>query len=211
MDKTSINRIAIVFFIVNVVAIIGSAISGYHQGNIAFRFEEKQAITYFSSNQLGATALLAWLIYVLRRTLFRDRAARGLPLFWMISAVGFLYLTIDESFQLHEGMDTSVFRMFGHRENPMLDGVPTALYGIAAAAVCYYFRGEIVRYRSTLVLFGLGGFFLAVTSALNIGTESKVQIVMEESAKLLGVVSFLLGHLATFLGTVQDIQHAPPA
>jgi len=212
MDRISVKRVAIVFFVANVIAIAASAFSGYQLGNVAFRFEERQAITYFSSNQLGATALLAWLIYVLRTRLLRgEGGVRGTAFFWAISAVGFLYLMSDESFQFHEGMDTSVFRMFGHRENPLLDGVSTALYGIGAAAVCYYYRAEITRYRSTFALFSLGGVFLALTSALDIGEESKMQIAVEESFKLLGVTSFLLGHLAAFLETVRDIQSDLPA
>jgi hypothetical protein len=207
MDRIAIKKLVVLFFIANMIAIGSCVISGYLRGNIAFRFEEKQAITFFSSNQLAATSLLAWLIYVLRtRLLRRGQATRDTPRFWVISAMGFFYLMLDESFQFHEGMDTSLFRMFGHNENPMLDGVVTALYGLAAAAVCYYHRAEILRYRSTLALFCLGGFFLAVTSVLDIGEETKAQIVVEESMKLLGVTSFLLGHFAAFLGTLRDIQ-----
>lgn len=211
MDEPSAKRLAVVFFIVNLIAIGSSVISGYSLGNVALRFEEKQAITFFSSNQLGATSLLAWLIYVLRTRLLRGgRAARGTPAFWLISALGFFYLMIDESFQIHEGMDTGLFRMFGHHENVMLDGVATAFYGVAAAAVCYYHRTEILRYRSTLAFFCLGGFFLAVTSVLNIGETTKAKIVVEESMKLLGVVSFLVGHFAAFLCTLRDIQSDMP-
>jgi hypothetical protein len=211
MDRISIKKLVVVFFITNLIAIGSCVISGYLRGNVALRFEEKQAITFFSSNQLGATSLLAWLIYVLRTRLLRGgRAARETPVFWVISAMGFFYLMADESFQFHEGVDTSLFRMFGHNENLMLDGVVTALYGLAAAAVCYYHRAEILRYRNTLALFCLGGFFLSVTSVLDIGEETKAQIVIEESTKLLGVTSFLLGHFAAFLGTLRDIQNDLP-
>ena len=211
MDRILIKKLVVVFFITNLIAIDGCVISSHLRGNVAFRFEEKQAITFFSSNQLAATSLLAWLIYVLRTRLLRGgQATRGTPMFWVISAVGFFYLMSDENFQFHEGMDNSLFRMFGHNENPMLDGVVTALYGLAAAAVCYYYRAEILRYRSTLALFCLGGFFLAVTSVLDIGEATKAQIVVEESTKLLGVTSFLLGHFAAFLGTLQDIQNNLP-
>jgi len=211
IGKISMTKLALAFFLVNLVAISASAISGYRRGNVAYRFEEKQAITFFSSNQLGATSLLAWIIYLLRRRLIRnDQAHNRTSLFWVISSLGFLYLMLDESFQFHEGMDTSLFRLFGRYENPLLDGVVTGLYGIAAAAICYYYRAEILRYRSTLVFFCLGGVFLVATSVLNVGAEGPVQIVIEESSKLLGVVSFLLGHFAAFLGTLGDIQNNLP-
>ena len=82
----------------------------------------------------------------------------------------------------------------------------TGLYGVAAAAVRYYYRVEISRHRSTLGFFCLGGVFLVATSVLNIGEAGPVQIVIEESSKLLGVVSFLMGHFAAFAGALEDIQ-----
>ena len=85
-----------------------------------------------------------------------------------------------------------------------VDGVPTALYGVAAAVLCWRFRSEILRYRATLPFFVVGGFFLGATSLLNVGEASSVQIVVEESAKLLGVVSFLLGHLAALAGVIRE-------
>lgn len=206
-SKTLTRNLAFVLFLVNLVAIAASIFSGYQRGDLAYRFGERQAITYFSSNQLGVTSLLAWIVYLLRKKLIaNDQPYDRRVLFWLISAVGFLYLMLDESFQIHEGMDDSVFRLFGHHENPGLDGVSTGLYGVAAAAVCYYFRAEILRYRSALVLFCLGGVFLAVTSALDIGKEGPVHIVFEESSKLLGVASFLVAHFAVFFGTLEDIQ-----
>jgi hypothetical protein len=121
MPKLSMKRLALVFFLVNLVAIGASIISGYRRGNVAFRFEEKQAITFFSSNQLAATSLLAWIIYLLKRKLItRDGAYNRTALFWAISAFGFFYLMLDENFQIHEGMDTSLFRLFGHYDNPMV-------------------------------------------------------------------------------------------
>jgi hypothetical protein len=89
--------------------------------------------------------------------------------FWALSAGGFLYLMLDESFQFHEGMDSGVARLFGVTTDPKLDGAATLAYGVAVAAFCYWFRSEIFRYRQTVWLFAVGGFFLVVTSLLNAG------------------------------------------
>jgi hypothetical protein len=203
----SINRIAIALVLANLIAIAASALDGHHRGNVAYRFEERQAITLLSATQLAATSLLAALVYVLRTRLLRARSGlRGTAAFWVISAAGFLYLMLDEGFQIHEGMDTGIFRLFGSKHDPMIDGAATALYGVAAAAVIYFYRPEIMRYRETIVFFGLGGAFLALTSVLNLGEQSQAQIAVEESAKLLGVAFFLLGHLAAFFGAVRDVE-----
>src|SRR5690606_5716973 len=208
VDRNWITKTALVFFTVNVLAIIAAVVSGYRMDALTHRFEERQAITFISSNQLGATAMVAWIIYMLGRALRQDRASVRDSRFWAISAAGFLYLTLDESFQFHEGMDTSLVRLFGSQADPMLDGVPTAISGIVAALLCYRYRHEIVRRPGTLPFFLLGGAFLAVTSLLNMGMATSVQIVAEESAKLLGVVSFLMGHLAALAGEVEAAREA---
>lgn len=205
MTDPWIRRTAVVFYTCNVVAIVAGAISGHARGALAYRFEEKQAITFVSAIQLGATAVLAWTTYLLRERLRIGDRPRDHRL-WAICALGFLYLTLDEAFQLHEGMDAAVARLVGVSRDPMLDGATTAVYGVAAAVLCYRYRSEIVRQRDTLYLFLLGGFFLAVTSLLNVGDESQLQIVLEESAKLMGVVSFLLGCLSAFVSAVAEVR-----
>lgn len=59
-----------------------------------------------------------------------------------------------------------------------------------------------------LRFFGAGGVFLFLTSVLNMGDASDVRIVAEESAKLMGVLSFLLGFLAALAGTLDEVQRA---
>jgi hypothetical protein len=199
-------KTATAFFVLNVAAIVAAIVSGYSMDAITHRFEERQAITFISSNQLGATAMVSWVVYLLGRALRRDPSDVRDASFWAISSVGFLYLTLDETFQFHEGMDTSFLRLFGIEVDPMLDGVPTAIYGIVAAVICYRYRHEITRHSGTLAFFLLGGVFLALTSVLNMGMATSVQIVAEESAKLLGVVSFLLGHLAALAGEIRQVR-----
>ncbi|MQA91811.1 MAG: hypothetical protein GEU90_16575 [Gemmatimonas sp.] len=213
VDGNWTAKAAVAFFAVNIVAIVAAIISGYEMGALTHRFEERQAITFLSSNQLAATAIVAWIIFLLARSLRTTKPSRRQASFWAFSAFGFLYLMLDEAFQFHEGMDTTFFRLFGVETDPMLDGAPTAIYGVLAAALCYYFRREITRYSATLSFFLLGGFFLAVTSFLNLGMATTVQIVVEECAKLLGVVSFLLGHLAALAGVIREAatDHAPGA
>lgn len=207
MESSLFKKFALACFLVNLTAIIFGVASGYHRGRLAYRFEEKQAITYFSSNQLAVTAFVGWMTYLVRRKLLRNGPAqRRSNLFWAISALGFFYLMLDESFQIHEGMDKSFAGFMGARGDPMLDGVVTGAYGLVAAAICYYFRAEILRYRGAVKFFCLGGVFLFITSVLDLGEETALQIVFEESAKLLGVASFLVGHLAALVGTLEDVE-----
>jgi hypothetical protein len=201
------RRVALIFYTINLIAIVVAAADGVAGGEPALRFQERQAITYLSSNQLAASALLAWIVFLLRDRLRRRDAARDYAHWlWAVSAAGFFYLMLDETFQFHEGMDGSVARLFGAMEDPKLDGASTLAYGVAAAALCYWFRSEIFRYRQTIWLFAVGGVFLVVTSLLDSGEATQPKIVLEESAKLLGVVSFFLGHLAAFAGVVSELR-----
>jgi hypothetical protein len=197
-------KIALVFYVANLIAILASAADGVRKGYLLLRFEEREAITSISSIQLGCTALLGWLVFARRRSgavAGTGSARRGSETFWLITAAGFLYLALDEALQFHEGMDSGVARAFGYSGNPMLDGLATGLYGVVAAVICYRYRSEILARREILIFFALGGVFLLLTSALNIGVAAPWQIILEESCKLMGVVSFLLGHLAAFRST----------
>lgn len=197
--------LAALVYSVNLVAIVAGLVSGHRKGNLALRFEEKQSITFFSSNQLAATALLGALIYILRRRALSCRPASAW--FWLLSAAGFFYLMLDESFQFHEGMDSRVIELvIPDARNPRLDGLSTAFYGLGALAVCWLARGEITRFSQAFVFFCIGGVFLAATSALNFGDAPPWRVALEESCKLLGVASFFLAYLMAFLGSLAEVE-----
>jgi hypothetical protein len=201
----SVRWLALGCYAVNVIAIVAGIASGYRKGDLAMRFQEKQSITFFSSNQLAMTALLGAMIYLLRRRALGRQA--GSALFWLLSSLAFFFLMLDESFQFHEGIDSRLFELFGTGgKNPRIDGLSTALYGLGAVAVCWLFRADILRFRQTFVFFSIGAAFLAATSALNFGDAPPWRVVAEEACKLLGVCSFLLGHLTAFLGTVSEVR-----
>jgi len=189
---------------VNLAAIGAGILSGYRKGNLALRFEEKQSITFFSSNQLAMTALLGVVIYLLRRRVIGGQPAS--VRFWLVSAAAFFYLMLDESFQFHEGMDSRLLELLvPDARNPRLDGLSTALYGVGAFAVCWLFRAELTRSTAALAFFGIGGVFLAATSALNFGNAPPWRVVLEESCKLLGVASFFLAYVTAFLGSLAEV------
>ena len=197
--------IAVAVYTVNVIAIVAGVASGHRKGDIAMRFQEKQSITFFSSNQLAMTALLGVAIYLLRRHGL-GRSDRS-SIFWLVTGTAFFFLMLDESFQFHEGIDSRLFEAVGAGgKNPRIDGLSTALYGLAALVVCWTFRADILRFQPTFYFFCAGAVFLATTSALNFGDAPPWRVVAEEATKLLGVCSFLLGHIAAFLGTLSEVR-----
>ena len=202
------TTLALLVYGVNLAAIAAGISSGYRKGNLALRFEEKQSITFFSSNQLAMTALLGMVIYLLRRRALGSQPAS--VWFWLVSAAAFFYLMLDESFQFHEGMDSRLLELVApDAKNPRMDGLSTALYGLGALVVCWLFRTEITRSGRALVFFCIGGLFLAATSALNFGHAAPWRVVLEESCKLLGVASFFLAYVTAFLGSMAELESRP--
>jgi hypothetical protein len=201
--------LAALVYAVNLAAIVAGVASGHRRGDLALRFEEKQSITFLSSNQLALTALLGWVVYLLRRRALAPQP--GSVGFWLLSAAGFFYLMLDESFQFHEGMDSRVLELVDpDAKNPRLDGLSTAVYGLGALVVCWLFRAEITRFPAAFVFFCVGGAFLLATSALNFGDAAAWRVVLEESSKLLGVASFLLAHIVAFLGSLAEVEQRTP-
>jgi hypothetical protein len=204
-SRISSTVLAALVYGVNIAAIAAGISSGYRKGDLALRFQEKQSITFFSSNQLAMTALLGLVIYLLRRHVLGRQPAS--VWFWLLSAAGFFYLMLDESFQFHEGMDSRVLELVDpDAKNPRLDGLSTAFYGLVAFVVCWIFRAEVARFTGALVFFGMGGLFLAATSAANFGHAAPWRVVLEESCKLLGVASFLLAYVTAFLHSMAEVE-----
>lgn len=74
-------------------------------------------MTWLSFAHLLVTGGLAGLVFRLR-TYGRPplRSWRALRWIWLILAVGFLFLAVDEVARLHESFDCSVHRSFGLQE-----------------------------------------------------------------------------------------------
>ena len=190
------------YFAINYCVFIGMQFE-----DVSFLFQENQAITFLSALQLAITSLLALLIYVLGKIIYKKNIERLKTIrVWILSSVIFAFSVLDEYFMIHEGVDGSIATLFfGIKENPHLDGLTLSLYGIVALIIFFRFRQEILRYKKAFRLFCVGAFFFLLTIALDIKSVDSFRVVLEESSKLIAVSFLLLGHIRVFMENLKSL------
>ncbi|MDD5071097.1 MAG: hypothetical protein PHV17_10270 [Candidatus Omnitrophica bacterium] len=189
--------------IFNIILISGSVIAGYGKNNIYFYFQERQAVTFISALLLGLTSLCAFIAsFVWNQCPDLKKRFN----FWIISFFGFFYLSMDEYFMMHEGMDTPSVRMLGKDPQSFnLDGLFFALLGIVGIIIALKFWKEISRYRDFILLCVLGVFCLGGMVVFDmINQDSPLIKVIEESFKITGVTFFFAAFLSVVLTQIKQ-------
>lgn len=139
-----------------------------HQSPTAYT-GEGEPITWLSFVHLLVTSVLAWEVFS-RRTggSLRGNMWRSPTFVWLLIALGFLFLAIDEVAKIHESFDRLFHRTFQIQETGLtdrLDDVIVLGYGLIGMGVLYAYRSELVWYRSALPLV-ICGFVLFVLMGL---------------------------------------------
>lgn len=136
---------------------------------------EDEPVTYLSFAHLLVTGSLASVIFRLRMhgrsPLLAWRDQRWI---WLLLAVGFLFLAVDEVAILHESFDQSVHRMLHLRETGLSDRLDDAIilgYGVLGAVVLYIYRVELADYRKVLPLVVCGGILVVYMQILDMLTN----------------------------------------
>jgi hypothetical protein len=79
----------------------------------------------------------------------RRRLWAAPELFWAIVAAAFVYLALDESARIHEGLDKRFHEyVLGHAATAMstrLDDALVGLYALGALGLCWHYRTEVLR------------------------------------------------------------------
>jgi hypothetical protein len=174
-------------------------------------------MTWLSAAHLVAMGVIAWRILVLRKAQTRQPILRSPLLVWALMAAGFLFLAVDELFEIHEQVDRAIHSLFGITETSLTDRIDDLLVLlyllIGLAAVCIA-RSELWRYRRTLPFFA-AGFGLALAMVVldvltndvdllrmfvpraYLGSVFLWAIVAEDVLKVVAEAFFLLGFIQT--------------
>ena len=117
---------------------------------------EGDPITWLSFAHLLVTGGLAGGVFYYRTGGDLDLAVWRQPAFvWLLMALGFLFLAIDEVAKIHESLDRSVHRLLQRPETALSDRLDDAIllgYGLVGVAVLYAYRSELISYRTVLPL-----------------------------------------------------------
>lgn len=164
---------------------------------------------------LAAIAVVCWRIFELRRMPGASWLS-GTARIWLLIALGFAYLALDDALSLHENIDRLIHWLFSIEETRFTDRIDDLIvfaYGIAGLVLLYLHRSEFRPLTGYMPYFVLGFALLLVMVLLDLATNradfllwagvgrSLVPTVRywleagEEIAKLLAEAAFLLGFL----------------
>ena len=117
---------------------------------------EGDPITWLSFAHLLVTGGLAGGVFYCRTGGGLDLAVWRQPAFvWLLMALGFLFLAVDEVAKVHESLDRFVHRLLQRPETALSDRLDDAIllgYGLVGVAVLYAYRSELLSYRAVLPL-----------------------------------------------------------
>jgi len=134
-------------------------------------FDEGGFITWLSVLQLFFIGYLCHKISRLRlRQNIPLRGWRNPGRAWQAMAVGFVFLALDEYFQIHEAMDAMIQGAFGLEKASgwsRIDDFIILLYVIVGLLFLRVLNKEIRQFPSSLKWFGLGFGFCFLTIALD--------------------------------------------
>ena len=184
----------------------------WHQNPTAYT-GEGDPITWLSFAHLLAISGLAGGVFSCRTGGSRDPTVWRQPAFvWLLIALGFLFLAVDEVAKIHESLDRFAHRLLQRPETALTDRLDDAIllgYGLSGVAVLYVYRFELVSYRAVLplvvcgfVLFILMGLLDALVNRPDVflfmgisqeGSESLGKWLggVEEGLKILAEAAFL--------------------
>jgi hypothetical protein len=176
-----------------------------------FRWTEVfEVVSFFI---LGAIAVVAMRIYAVRRAPDASWLA-GTGRIWLLIALGFAFLALDEALSVHERMDLLVHRVFSLPETRITDRIDDLIilvYAIVGILLLYVHRAEFRNLTGHRRFFVAGFLLLSVMVVIDLlsnrrdflhwigvsgpmlGPVHHVMEVSEEVVKLLAEVAFLLG------------------
>jgi hypothetical protein len=137
-------------------------------------FGEGGFITLLSVLQLLLIALLSWKIFQARRVTKSEFLWRDSAMVWALIALGFAFLSVDEVFKIHEGIDHLIHSVFNLQETGVtdrLDDIIIGLYGLIGLGVLFAYRNELKIFKKALPLLFLGFVLLFAMVVLDVLTN----------------------------------------
>ena len=143
-------------------------------GDTFKNFSETGFITYFSFYQLLLIAGLARETFIMRKGGTKVNAWKMPYAIWLIMALAFLFMSMDEIFVIHEHADYFIHDIFKIRETALTDRIDDILvgcYGLIGLGGLYIYREELKKCREAFPLFITGFIVMFVMVCLDIFTN----------------------------------------
>jgi hypothetical protein len=203
------RRAMLLIVVLEVIFCAAVARAGGNRPNL--HFIEGGIVTWVDAFQILLLSIFAVAVYRARATGNDSFGAA----FWLVVAAGAIYLTLDESFELHERLG-DFLRERRLPRPPLVNGwgdVVLIAYGIPVLVVGWLFRREITADPEVFryLLLGAGMLVLSQlvdTFGVHQGRERFWWSVSEESAKLVGF-GILLGTVILKWSKVRRASRTP--
>lgn len=156
------NLILAVILSIDVIAIIIASMAGKYPEQY---FKEGAFITYLSFFQLLAASIFAFIIFCIR---WVEAGLKGLKmplLIWLVIGMAFVYMSLDEVWEIHENLDFFIHRIFNIQETGFtdrIDDVVVGCYGLFGLIILYFSREEFKKYREAFPLLKGGFVFMFI-------------------------------------------------
>ena len=144
-------------------------------GNPSRYFGEGRFTTGVSCLQLLIVAFLAFQTFRHRRATTRGAG----PWLWLLIAAGFVFLSADDAFQIHERLDGLIHKSLSMQQTGLTDRIDDAiiaLYLIGGLFVLWLFRKEMALFRAMLPTLA-AGVVVAVGSIIFDTLSNKPDII----------------------------------
>ena len=198
--------VTIILVLINLIA-IGYAIYEGQPGERDYHFREESFIIWLGSAQMIGAALLFFASF-LAVNIIRLEGARRDSYTWLIFAVGFFILALDQQFRLREHL-TVMFDggLPGPNQSSstvlVLKAIPTGL----AMALVFFCRSTVLANFRMVISFAAGFWFLIcmllVTMLFeSVGVSASAAKIASGSAMLLAMAMFLSASYAALLDRI---------
>ena len=143
--------------------------------------KEASYITWVSFFQLLLVAFFSLQVFKIRKG-NNNYFWKNPSFLWLIIAIGFLFLSIDEVIRIHENLDRIIHKSFHMKETALSDRIDDALVGLYALigiGTLYFYKSELNKYRSVIVFFivGFSLIFLMVFSEMIVNRNDVLPLI----------------------------------
>ena len=199
--------VTVILVLINLIA-IGYAIYEGQPGERDYHFREESFIAWLGSAQMIGAALLFFASYLAVNIIRLEEGNRRDKYTWLIFAVGFFVLALDQQFRLREQLVVLIDGTLPGRGQTsstvfVLKAIPTGL-AMALMVVC---RSTVLANFRMVIFFAAGFWFLVcmllVTMLFeSMGVSASAAKIAQGSAKLLAMAMFLAASYAALLDRI---------
>lgn len=202
------SSVLVIILSIDVIAIIIALVMGKYPEQY---FEEGAFITYLSFFQLLAASILAFVIFTIRKRKVGGTDKLVCPclkgrktpfLVWLIIAIAFVYLSLDEICMIHERLDYFIRQIFNIKKTGFtdrIDDIIVGCYGLLGLITLYFSREEFKKYKDAFPLLKIGFVFMFLMVALDILTNR------DDILKMFISNPYVLTRLFSWLSAIEDM------